>query len=208
MIALSATTRLLERNARFPTPFWHPRSWLDPYSAVAAVLAGVGWAPRAEVRRGFGRSLHRRLWTVAAICVVVPAALGAAGIAVYAALAGRGGLAVMDSLVVLHMPAHGDLFVRLVAPTTAEKVALGFGLENLAIAVLNLVPLPPLPTGVAAWTQLPRTAGARRLAYHLLEEQWGVGLLLVLILVPLGGGGQTPLLSLITTVTDAILHAL
>jgi hypothetical protein len=41
----------------------------------------------------------------------------------------------------------------------------------------------------------------------LLEEHWGVVALLALILVPLGGGGQTPLLSLVTTILDAILHA-
>jgi hypothetical protein len=207
MVALSGATRLLERNSRFSAPFWHPRAWLDPYSAVAAVLAGTGWAPRPEVRRGFGRAQQRQLWTVAVISVVVPAALGAAGIAAYAVSAGRGGLKVMDSLVVLHMPTNGNLFVQLVAPTTLQKVALGFGIENLAIALLSLVPIPPLPTGVALWTALPRTPAARRLAYHLLEEHWGVGALLVLILVPLGGGGQTPLLSLITTITDAILHS-
>ncbi|MGN6474184.1 MAG: hypothetical protein ACTHK4_11135 [Mycobacteriales bacterium] len=181
-------------------PFWHPRAWLDPYSAVAVVLAGTGWAPRPEVRRGFGRSQNRQLWTLAAVSVVVPAALGAAGIALYAASAGRVALPYVDSLSVL----HGS---QGVAFSFGQKVALGFGIENLAIAILNLVPIPPLPAGVAAWTALPRTPGSRRLAYRLLEEHWGIGAVLVLILLPLGGGYQTPLLALITAIADAIVHA-
>ncbi|HWC34146.1 MAG TPA: hypothetical protein VG650_04885 [Mycobacteriales bacterium] len=204
MIALSGATRLLERNTRFPVPFWHPRAWLDPYSAVSAVLAGVGWAPRPEVRRGFGRSRNRQLWLVAAVSFVIPAALGAAGMAVYAAGAGRIGLRVMDSISVLHVDPG---FVNAVATSFAEKVALGFGIENLAIAILSLVPIPPLPTGVALWTVLPRTPGARQLAYRLLEEHWGIVALLVLALLPIGGGYQTPLLSLVTTITDAVLHS-
>jgi hypothetical protein len=207
MVAVAGVVSLVQRPTRSPVPFWHPRAWLDPFAAVAAVLAGTGWAPRPEVRRGFGKSQQRQLWTVAVVSVAVPAMLGAAGIAAYAASAGRGGLKVMDSLVVLHMPTGGDQFVQLIAPTTAEKIALGFGIEGLAIAILSLVPIPPLPTGVALWTALPRTPGSRRVAYHLLEEHWGVVALLALIIVPLGGGGQTPLLSLVTTILDAILHA-
>lgn len=205
MIALSGATRLLDRNSRFSAPFWHPRAWLDPYSAVGAVLAGTGWAPRPEVRRGFGRSQQRQLWTVAVVALVVPAVLGAAGLAAYAASVGRAPLAVMDSNLVL----HGDPgFIKVFAPSFADKVALGFGIENLAIAILSLVPIPPLPTGVAVWTVLPRTPGARRLAYRLLEEHWGIGAVLVLILLPIGGGYTTPLLSLVTTITDAIVHSI
>lgn len=203
MAALSAATRLLDRNPRFPVPWWHPRAWLDPYSAVAALLAGVGWAPRPEVRRGFGKSQHRQLWTVAVVSVVVPAALGAAGIAVYAGSAGRGPLAAMDSMSVL----HGDGFVNFLTVSAGQKIALGFGVECLSVAILSVFPVPPLPTGVVLWTVLPRTVGARRLACHLLEEHWGIAVLLVLFLIPLGGGGPL-LLVLVTSAVDAVLHAL
>jgi hypothetical protein len=199
MIALSAATRLLDRNSRYPVPFWHPKAWLDPYSAVAAMLAGVGWAPRPEVRRGFGRSQHRQLWTVAVVSLVVPAVLGAAGIAAYVASAGRAPLPFMDSFSVLHG-------TQIFAATFGQKVALGFGIENLAIALLSVVPIPPLPTGVAVWSVFPRTAGARQLAFRMLEEHWGIAAILVLFLIPLGGDGPL-LLVLITTITDAIIHA-
>lgn len=205
MIALTGATRLLDRNSRFSVPFWHPRAWLDPYSAVAAVLGGAGWAPRPEVRRGFGKSQHRQLWTVAVVAFIVPAALGAAGIAAYVGLAGRGGLSVIQSTWLLYMLQDGKLFVGAIAPTTLEKIALGFGIENLAIAVLSLIPIPPLPTGVAVWTVFPRTAGARRMAYRLLEEHWGIVAVLVLM-IPLGSQGPIMLLP-ITAIIDPILHA-
>ncbi|HWA64773.1 MAG TPA: hypothetical protein VG899_00175 [Mycobacteriales bacterium] len=203
LIALAAATRALERAHRHATPFWHPQSWLDPYSAVAALLGGVGWPAKADGRRGFGRSRDRHLVTVAAVSFVVPAALGAAALAGYAALAGRGALALMDSMSVL----HGDGFVQLIAPTFAEKVLIGFGVESLAVGLLTLVPIPPLPTGVAVWTILPRTEGARRMAYRLLEEYWGVVVLLVLFILPLAGEGPL-LLLLVTSVVDGIAHAL
>ncbi|HVW80181.1 MAG TPA: hypothetical protein VHB69_04490 [Mycobacteriales bacterium] len=203
LIALSGVTRLLDRNLRHPAPFWDPKSWLDPYAAVAALLGGVGWAPKAEARRGFGRSRNRQLCLLAALSCVVPAALGAGAIAGYRALAGRGALPLMDSMSVL----HGGDFTKLIAPTFAEKLLLGFGVESAAIGLLSLVPIPPLPTGVAVWTILPRTAGARQMAYRLLEEYWGVIILLVLFIVPLAGE-QPLLLALVTSVIDGIVHSI
>jgi hypothetical protein len=202
MAALSAVTRLMDRKTRHATPFWHPQTLLDPYSVVAALLGGVGWPAKSEARRGFGRSRNQQLWLLAAVSFLVPAALGAAGIAGYAALVGKGALPLLDSMSVL----HGDDFVKLIAPTAAEKILLGFGVESLAIGLLTLVPIPPLPTGVAIWTILPRTAGARQMAYRLLEEYWGVVILLVLFIVPLAGEGPL-LLLLVTSVINGIAHS-
>ena len=203
MLALSGATRLLNRKTRVSRPFWDPQHWLDPYGVVAALLGGTGWAPRAEIRRGFGRSQHRQLWTVAALSLVVPAVLAAGALAGYAALAGRSGLTAMDSMSVL----HGDDFAKLLSPTVDEKILLGFGIQCAAIAVLSIIPIPPLPTGVAAWTVFPRTDGARRLAYRLLDEYWGVVVLLVLFIVPLAGQGPL-LLFAVTSIVDSILHAI
>ncbi|HVV76893.1 MAG TPA: hypothetical protein VHC43_12730 [Mycobacteriales bacterium] len=167
---------------------------------MAALLAGTGWGPRPEVRRGFGRSQHRQLWTVAAISLVVPALLAVAGLGVYVALTSRAILPFVDSYPVLHGFTGA-------ADTFGQKVALGFGIENLTVAILSLVPIPPLPTGVAVWTVLPRTPGARQLAYRMLEEHWGIVALLVLFLVPLAGDGPL-LLVLVTTISNSIIHAI
>jgi hypothetical protein len=203
MLALSATTRLLNRQTRYPRPFWDPQSWLDPYGVVAALLGGTGWAPKPEVRRGFGRTQHRQLWLVAVVSVLVPAAIGAVAIAGYAALAGRGVLSIMASYSVL----HGDDFAKLIAPTIGEKILMGIGIESLAIAVLGLIPIPPLPMGVAAWTVFPRTPGARQLAYRMLEEYWGIVVLLVLFVIPFTNQGPL-LLYADTSIIDSILHAI
>jgi hypothetical protein len=199
MIALSAATRLLDRNSRYSAPFWHPKSWLDPYSGVAALLAGVGWAPRPEIRRGFGRSQSQQLWLFALVSAVVPAVLGAAGIAAYVAMVSIDALPFVDSFSVLHG-------IQVVAITTGQKIALGFGIESLAIAILSLMPIPPLPTGVAAWSTFPKSPGSRQLAFRMLEEHWGIAAILVLFLIPLGGDGPL-LLVLVTTISDALIHA-
>jgi hypothetical protein len=205
MIAIAAVVRRFERagTGRQVTgkpAVWRYQSWLDPYAAVAALLAGIGWAPRPEVHRGFGSSERRRLWTVALICVVVPGLLAAAGLAGYIEAAGRGLLPFVATTDVL----HGS---QGVAQSTAERVALGFGIESLSIALLSIVPLPPLATGVAVWSTLPRTPGARRLAYRLLDEHWGIGALLVLMIIPLAGE-QPALLAVVGSISDSIVHAL
>ena len=47
--------------------------------------------------------------------------------------------------------------------------------------------------------------GARRIAYHLLEEAWGVAALLVLLLLPLGGN-RPVLLAVLDAVGDPLLR--
>ena len=200
LVALTAVVRRFERAARGPGAWWQPQTWLDPYAAVGALLAGTGWAPRPSVRRGFGSSENRRLWIVAGLSVLVPGVLAAAGIAGYLASEGRGLLPFFGTTSVL----HGS---QVVAGSTVQRIALGFGTENLAMALLSVVPIPPLATGVAVWSTLPRNAGSRRFAYHLLEEQWGIVVLLVLLIVPLAGE-QPALLQLVASVADRIVHAL
>jgi hypothetical protein len=199
MVALSAVLRRFERGVRHPRPWWHPHSWADPYGAVGAALAGAGWARRPEVRRGFGSSAHRRLWLVAGLSVLVPGVLAAAGIAGYAASAGRGLLAFFATIPVL----HGTQFL---AQSTGDRIVLGFGTANLAIAVLSVIPIPPLPTGVAVWSTFPRTPGARRLAAYLLEDNWGIAVVLILLILPLAGE-QPALLQLVAKIGDSIVHA-
>jgi len=184
------------------------RLWLDPYGAVAALLAGVGWGARPQIQRRFGRDPRRTAWLLALVAVVVPAALAAVGFAGYLA---AGGSRTLLSLLGSAPFASGSVTVlhgsQGIATSFAQRVALGFALECLAMSLLSVVPIPPLATGVAVWSQFPRTPGSRRLAYHLLEEQWGIAVILVLTLIPLVG--QEPaLLALVGTISDDILRAL
>jgi hypothetical protein len=170
------------------------RSWLDPFGLVAALLGGVGWSPRPVLRHG----KSRQVWAMVVIALVVHAVLAAIGLAAYL---GAGGLRVALPFANTIAVLHGS---QGITASFAQRVALGFGIENLACGLLLLVPIPPLELGVALWSTLPRSAGTRRMAYRVLEEQWGIGVLLVLLLFPLAGE-QPALLQLVGGIGDRIL---
>lgn len=184
--------RLSAVGHRRPTLGWP--GYLDPYGAVAALLSGAGWGPRVEARR---TPLTDAFMLLAAL--VVHGALAALGLAAFAAADGPvSQLHFVDVSSVL----HGSVD----AGSVGQNVALGFAMVNLACGVLALVPIPPLELGVILWSRLPRSPQARRVAFHVLEEQWGVAVLLLLLLLPLAG--QPPaLLAVINAVGRAILGA-
>ena len=175
---------------------WTPQAgwsaYFDPYGAVAAVLAGAGWGPRPRLRRS-GKTTD--LW-ILLTALVVHGALAAGGLAAYVAAGG----AVSDfGILDLSSVLHGSIAFR----TTGLSVAAGFAAMNIASGLLALWPFPPLELGVLLWTRLPRAAGARRIAYHLLEEAWGVALALLFLIIPLAS--QQPLiLVLINDASQAI----
>jgi hypothetical protein len=174
-----------------------PQLWLDPFSAVAALLGGMGWAPRQELNRRRSSAA----FLVVVVSVVIEAALAIAGGVAYKA---AGGTAKSLTFISTVDVVHGH---QIIVTSVAQRVALGFLVESLACGMLCLLPIPPLPLGVWLWSALPRTEGARRLAYHLLEEQWGVAILLVLLLIPLGGQ-QPALLALLSEIANPVLHSL
>jgi hypothetical protein len=182
------------RSARLATA---PRSWLDPFGMVAALLAGIGWSPRPILRHG----KPQQVWAMVVIAIVVHAVLAAAGLAAYVAAGGqRLTLPFTSTLAVL----HGS---QILAHTFTQRVAIGFGVENLGCGLLALVPIPPMELGVALWSTLPRSAGTQRMAYRVLEEQWGIGIMLVLLLLPLAGE-QPALLQVVGNLGDRILQQL
>jgi hypothetical protein len=176
---------------------WSPSQWVDPFGAVAAALCGIGWSPRQEA------SWQRRYRPVPVVAVplAVGAALTAAGLAGFVAAGG----ALDEFIGTVCIPVwHGSV----AGLTRTQELSLAFAVEALGCGLLSLVPVPPLELGVALWSSgLPRTPGARRVAYHLLHEQWGTAVLLVLLIVPLVGE-EPLLLSLVDAVGNAILQAL
>lgn len=172
-------------------------AFLDPYGTVAAVLAGVGWSRRPDLP--FGRR-------DAALRALI------AGLAVHGALA-----AVAFTILLLIHGAPVSALAGLPDPTyvlhgsgpfgsVADQVLVAVAMVNLGCGLLTLVPIPPLELGVLLWSRLPRSAGARRMAYRLLEEQWGIAVVLLFLLLPLAGQ-QPVLLALLDTVGSAILRA-
>lgn len=174
----------------------HWSTYLDPYGAVAALLAGVGWGARPPAIAGVRRAGPGPV----VASVVVHGVLAAAGFAGYVAI---GGLRSVVHVVSLSDMLHGSGLLD--GRSVGEQILLGFGAINLACGLLSLVPIPPLELGVWVWSRAPRSPGARRIAYHLLEEAWGVGLVLVLLLLPLAG--RLPaLLAVLDAAADPLLR--
>jgi hypothetical protein len=197
-ISLRRRGRLRSVRPRRLRSGWTPAAgwaaYFDPYGAVAAAIAGVGWGPRPQLRRS-GKTTDLRVLVVA---LAVHAALAAVGLAGYVAAGGHVadfGSPFFDLSSVLHGSGTFGKF--------GMDVAAGFAAMNIGCGLLALWPIPPLELGVLLWSRLPRGAGARRLAYHLLEEAWGVAVTLLFLLLPLAGQ-QPLLLELINDASRAI----
>lgn len=150
------------------------RQQTDPFACVAGAIAGFGWIRPLElpVRAGRGR--------LAAACLAGPAAnlmVGAAALASFGAVEGVG------------IGVRGSLVLQAGAPglSLRSQALLLFGLMNLYVGLLSLVPLPPLPGGRLLFGLVPRSGGWARARHYLVEQNLGTAALLVLMLVPLGG---------------------
>ena len=149
-----------------------PRRHVDPFGAVAAAIAGVGWARPVELpdRRRRGALVTVLLSGAVANLVVGFGALVAFRLA--------GGAWNGASITLLQYGIGGDLVLR---------VLLLFGLSNVFVGALSLVPLPPLDGGRLLFALGPRTSGWQKAEYQLDERNIGVAVLLALLLIPLGG---------------------
>lgn len=173
------------------------RRHLDPFGAVAALLGGVGWAsPVLED----GRRLWRR-GRVVAVALAGPVANFALGAA---ALAGAAALGAVLETASLGPALRGS---GPYGGGSAALFAASFGLVNVAMGLLSFVPLPPLEAGTVLFAFAPRTLGWQRAQHRLVESNWGLGLLLLLLVVPLGGG-DPPLIYLLGAIVDPLLAAL
>ena len=167
------------------------RRLLDPFGAVAAALGGLGWGVTPDLQlRSRGRlALALLAGPVAVFLLGILAVLGfvlVGGPADF--LPGRGPGAVLEGV---DGPA-GQLFF------------LGLAMELLGMAVLALVPLPPLPGWRLLELASTGSVGWQRAREYLVERNLGVLALLVLLILPIGG--STPLLiNIVDTVVGSIL---
>lgn len=150
-----------------------PRRHLDPFGAVAAAIAGIGWARPVEApdRRRRGALVQILLaGAVANIAVGLGALVALGAVSNVAAVFGPSRL--------LQSGVGGDLGARAL---------LLFGLANLMTGLLSLVPIPPLSGGRLLFGLAPRTPGWQKAEYQLDERNIGIAVLLALLLIPLGG---------------------
>ena len=153
--------------------------YVDPFGAIGAALGGVGWAAPVTVgrfRRGPARGRLVRTLLLAPLVHLLLAAIGTAGLAGVGRLGALGGV---DTRAALHGLYH-DSFLAL--------TLLGFTVANLTMALLHVIPLPPMAAGRILLLLAPETPSWQRAAYQLEENNWGIGILLALSL-PLFSGG-------------------
>ena len=166
-----------------------PRRHVDPFGAIAALIAGVGWARPVELPP---RSRRTSLIVVALAGPAVNLVLGVAALLVCRALVGP-------------VPAAASILQYGIGGDLASQAALLFGLVNLYVGVLSLVPLPPLDGGRLLFGLGPRTVGWQKAEYHLVEQNIGLVAVLVLLLLPLGGS-QALLPGVLETIVTPIVR--
>jgi Zn-dependent protease len=66
-------------------------------------------------------------------------------------------------------------------------VLFAASLTTIEVALLYLVPLPPLDGARIMWALAPPTAGWQKARYYLEEQNYGLGILIVLLLPIFGG---------------------
>jgi len=173
-----------------------PRAHVDPFGAIAAAVAGIGWGRQVPLdpRRLGGRGR--------AVGVLLSGPLALAVLSVLGLLAylGLGGSRSLLALVSAHQLLQG-----FDGPAAAPTVALAFAVGTLFLALLALVPLPPLD-GWRLLRLLTRPSpGLDRAHHYLAEQNFGIAVLLLLLLLPLAG--RSPLLPfLLDLVASPLVH--
>jgi hypothetical protein len=167
------------------------RRVLDPFGAVAALLGGLGWGVTPDIQlRSRGR-------------LALALLAGPFAVAVLGVLAVVGFVLVGGPAEFLPGRGPGELLTGIDGPA-AQLFFLGLALELLGIAVLALVPLPPLPGWRLLELASTGSVGWQRAREYLVEKNLGVLALLVLLILPLGG--STPLLlNIVDTVVGSLL---
>ena len=172
-----------------------PRRHLDAFGAIAAGLAGTGWGRPISLGPRTGRA------RLAAIQLAGPLALVAGGVALLVA-AGAADPAYRLGPGELSAAIHGGF--RFTSPLPATLLTAGAVM--LGVGLLGLVPIPPLPGGAVLFAYAPRGGGWARARYYLQEQHWGVGALLLLLLLPLAG--RAPLLLVVVEALASLLLGL
>ena len=169
-----------------------PRVHVDPFGAIAAAIAGIGWAKPVELDP---RAPRRTVVSVLLSGAIANLVLGAAALAAFRLL---GGAALDASTYDLQHGRGSDDHVL--------QALFLFGLMNVFVAVLSLVPIPPLDGGRLLFALGPRSSGWQRARHYLIEQNIGVAVLLALLLIPLGGP-QALLPTLLDTIVGPVLDA-
>lgn len=176
-----------------------PARHLDPFGAVAVLLAGLGWGKPVDLPVGLRRRTAQVVVGLSGPLVNI--ALGLGVLALWGALfdAGSGIRAFALITGPFYFLQHG----ASLSVDGASTAVFLFGCVQLYLGVLTLVPLPPLDGGHLLFALGPRTASWQKAEHQLVERNFGVVALLALLLIPLGGA-----VPILPQVLDSILTPL
>ena len=169
------------------------RRVLDPFGAVAAALGGPGWGVTPEIPlRSRGR--------LAIALLAGPVAVGLLGMLAVIGYVLVGGVAAA-------LPGAGPSnVIGGVDLPVGQAFLVSLGLEALGMAVLALVPLPPLPGWRLLELASSGSLGWQRARHYLVDNNLGVLALLVLLILPLGGSHPL-LITILDTAVGSLLSA-
>ena len=173
------TARLAGRLTLNPLPH------IDPFGALAFILAGFGWARPVPVN---ARNLRHPVRDMALVGLAGPAA---------------NFIVAFVALVLLELVARGGAAVPFVGVPLFGVLRWAY-LYNLALGIFNLIPLPPLDGGHFLPYLLPR--GSWSFLRQL--EQYGPILLLLLVVSGATGYIVGPVMVVLDALYQGLLHAL
>jgi hypothetical protein len=169
---------LAARLARDPTPMRggaltrSVQHRLSPFSAVAMLIAGSGWVEPIRMNDVWRR---RRFHVTAAILAGPLAYVILTLLALLAYKASIHSLVINDGSRVVEIYDDGS-FAAVLAGSMAVTFASMF--------ILSLIPVPPTDGGRILFLLGPQTQGWKNAQYNLIEKNYGVFILLLVILLP------------------------
>lgn len=201
LVVIAAGQRFAARmlRVRVLPPAHGALRYLDPYGAVAAVLGGAGWSAAVTPvpRTGWNDRNTRGRTSMALLAGPLALAVISAGL-----LIGFGAYTPGGRFILAAVGLH-DVVSGVSGPPAGQVLLLCAGLETAIMALLALVPLPPLTGWALLVVNLKPTPNWQRTRMYAEERNIGVLVLLVLTVLPLGGA-----LPVVLSILDAILHAI
>ncbi|MDX6215179.1 MAG: hypothetical protein QOG99_763 [Frankiales bacterium] len=180
---------------------FNPRHHIDPFGALGALIGGLGWAVPVDLP---GRRDRRRTWLVGLAGPLANIGLGVgllllfrfvitsgaalATAATWAHLGDTSLAGLAGSILPVPATAGGALQHGVTFAGDAAGIALLLaGVSQLYLGVFSLLPIPPLSGGRLLLALAPHSLGWQRARHYLVEQNIGIAVLIVLLVLPLGG---------------------
>jgi len=160
----------------------NPLSHLDPIGALALLVFNVGWAKPVPVNSFYLRNPKRDMVWIATAGPAINLSLAASSALVFR---------MMEGMRIPTYPPQADWLMEPIFRMVYWSVVI-----NVALAVFNIIPIPPLDGGRILAGILPRE---QALAYSRIEP-YGFVILLGLIFIGVVGMVIWPVISVVTHV--------